>query len=497
MSLASKYSSNLCLVFLTNDPKEAGTYSSLANFLYANGFTPIEVQSPGQALIQTRQVKFFVIIVLDDDHDLIKKMKSDDGMNADTIVIAVSSSNNAEGTTQELFNQNVIQHVVQKSNDLEQFQKSLIEAIQVHLINNDATSNNPGPPTVFQPQEPQPEIIQHSPLQQASFSPQAAILGHSLPGLSFPNQSSPGHQLFFPANQMPVQQPGSCQSQQMFPSNQSFPLQAFTLIPPMIVPFHTLMQNNGSSAHGNESYMMPRIVDFSTTSRMIQQANESNVPDFADSSNTDPGLSGKDQGSPDSTTNNVLGTEISCLNEPQDKNELVNKLPSFANFLDCLEPHPKKINVQEESHDEDQIAAKRSKLETENKRMSSEGQDCDVGDETKNPLSVLKARPYFMNLDEKMEDIAFDPKVKSSDRHNAKERHRRIRITKATEFFKENIPCMTPNMDKATALHVTVYYIIFLRDALRQMNPNVIKQLHKSYEEEWKSYFEKVTATVE
>jgi len=49
----------------------------------------------------------------------------------------------------------------------------------------------------------------------------------------------------------------------------------------------------------------------------------------------------------------------------------------------------------------------------------------DADDEAKNPFSILQARPYFVTLDEQMEDIAFDPKVKSSDRHNAKERHRR------------------------------------------------------------------------
>lgn len=45
----------------------------------------------------------------------------------------------------------------------------------------------------------------------------------------------------------------------------------------------------------------------------------------------------------------------------------------------------------------------------------------------KNPLSVMQARPYFMSLDEQIEGMAFDPKVKASDRHNAKERHRRYR----------------------------------------------------------------------
>ena len=55
----------------------------------------------------------------------------------------------------------------------------------------------------------------------------------------------------------------------------------------------------------------------------------------------------------------------------------------------------------------------------------------------------------------------------------------RIRITKAAEFFKAVIPGMDPNMDKATAFHLTVYYMVFLRNALRQQDPAIIPKLHE------------------
>ena len=55
----------------------------------------------------------------------------------------------------------------------------------------------------------------------------------------------------------------------------------------------------------------------------------------------------------------------------------------------------------------------------------------------------------------------------------------RIRITKAAEFFKEVIPGMHPGMDKATAFHLTVYYMVFLRNALRQEDPPIIPKLHE------------------
>lgn len=55
----------------------------------------------------------------------------------------------------------------------------------------------------------------------------------------------------------------------------------------------------------------------------------------------------------------------------------------------------------------------------------------------------------------------------------------RIRITKAAEFFKAVIPGMDPNMDKATAFHWAVYYMVFLREALLKQDPPVIPKLHQ------------------
>lgn len=57
----------------------------------------------------------------------------------------------------------------------------------------------------------------------------------------------------------------------------------------------------------------------------------------------------------------------------------------------------------------------------------------------------------------------------------------RIRITKAAEFFKAVIPCMDPNMDKATAFHWTVYYMVFLRNALLKQDPPILPKLHQVF----------------
>jgi hypothetical protein len=65
----------LCLVVLTNGPKEKPVYLPVCDYLFGQGFTPIEVRSPGEALIHTRQAKFSLIIIPDDDIELIKKIK--------------------------------------------------------------------------------------------------------------------------------------------------------------------------------------------------------------------------------------------------------------------------------------------------------------------------------------------------------------------------------------------------------------------------------------
>ncbi|EDO29644.1 predicted protein [Nematostella vectensis] len=107
----------------------------------------------------------------------------------------------------------------------------------------------------------------------------------------------------------------------------------------------------------------------------------------------------------------------------------------------------------------------------------------------KYPLPVSQGLPYFVSLDKEMERMAFDPAVKPSDRHNAKERHRRVRITKAADFFRDSVPCMNANMDKATVFHLTVYYLTYIRNSLQQEDPSLLSNLHKSYRQEWEKYF--------
>lgn len=47
-------------------------------------------------------------------------------------------------TTKELLDQNIIQYIIKKTADLENFQKTLIETIKSHLNLNRATLNDEG-----------------------------------------------------------------------------------------------------------------------------------------------------------------------------------------------------------------------------------------------------------------------------------------------------------------------------------------------------------------
>ena len=38
---------------------------------------------------------------------------------------------------------------------------------------------------------------------------------------------------------------------------------------------------------------------------------------------------------------------------------------------------------------------------------------------------------------------------------------------------------MHPGMDKATVFHLTVFYMVFLRNALRRQDPPIIPKLHE------------------
>ena len=55
----------------------------------------------------------------------------------------------------------------------------------------------------------------------------------------------------------------------------------------------------------------------------------------------------------------------------------------------------------------------------------------------------------------------------------------RIRISKASEFFKAALPCMTSSMDKASTFYMTTCYVSFLRNALHQRDPSILENLKK------------------
>lgn len=185
------------------------------------------------------------------------------------------------------------------------------------------------------------------------------------------SQSAP---MYFSANQA---QPTTSQSQQSL-SNQSYPLQPFALIPPMVVPFHALMQANTPNLNLNdENYMMPRIVDFGALqSKMAAQMPQGFLPGFyKDCATIDAASLGKvqeshqtldkepvkidenqnhgviqdDKGVPETTSNSVLiGAENGIVNESQGHNDpQQNKLPGFEKFLDCLQPQPADNSIQD------------------------------------------------------------------------------------------------------------------------------------------------------
>lgn len=187
------------------------------------------------------------------------------------------------------------------------------------------------------------------------------------------SQSGPVYQPFFPANQASLH-PFLSQSQQSF-SNQSYPLQPFTLMPPMVVPYHALLQASGTNFNSlsDEDYMMPRIVDFGATQcKMTPQVQQGYMPCFTGATvnpkmqekgkdfdstygkipiqieehpNREPMI--EDKGVSDSTSNNVPGAEGTSLNETQDKNEPLKKLPGFEKFLECLKPQTTDISNEE------------------------------------------------------------------------------------------------------------------------------------------------------
>lgn len=207
--------------------------------------------------------------------------------------------------------------------------------------------------------------------EQASFQQAMSYSPHL--GVPFTSPSSQ-QQLFFPTNQMQAYQLCPRQSTQSFPSNQSYAMPAFTLIPPMVVPYHTLLQNtlsHGNGSLGNDCYMMPRIVDFGSLhgksfAQLPQQGDgpATNTLDIQQGSllsNTatlepnpasinlptkEPTPSDKKE---QETNENI--TETIQTTEPQSTNELKEatplKLPSFAKFLESLDPAPKITSLEE------------------------------------------------------------------------------------------------------------------------------------------------------
>lgn len=196
-----------------------------------------------------------------------------------------------------------------------------------------------------------------------------------MPQSHFSSMASQSGPIFFSANQAP---PTTSQSQLSL-SNQSYPLQPFALIPPMVVPFHALMQANSPNLNPNdENYMMPRIVDFGALqNRLASQMQQGFLPGFYKDCTTidatELGKEGENNQSSldkdpiklDENSNNILvqeskeksettgnvpvGEEVSITSEPQGNNEPPKniKLPGFAKFLECLQPQPAKDSLQD------------------------------------------------------------------------------------------------------------------------------------------------------
>lgn len=167
--------------------------------------------------------------------------------------------------------------------------------------------------------------------------------------------SNQSHQLYSSAGQSEPCSVAGMPNQPYLPTNQSgeflssFPFQPFTLIPPMVVPYTSLL--SGSAPYSiipPEAYMMPRIVDFSPNrNQMLPHlvGEHLTLPGFTVcqaakselvSGQSEPNINNLQDAAPDSTHDAIVtvgDTSVTTASNESNSNE---KLPGIHKFLENL-----------------------------------------------------------------------------------------------------------------------------------------------------------------
>ena len=175
---------------------------------------------------------------------------------------------------------------------------------------------------------------------------------HTEPSLMHPNVILSNQLYASPSQSDPCSQAG-LPNQPYLPTNQSgelfssFPLQPFTLIPPLVVPYTSLLPGGSPySLKTSEAYMMPRIVDFSPNGSQIlphMLGQPLRIPAFTVAQEAKSELVTRQNENsvvnvqnvaPDTTDDNILSTACKELKSSE-------KLPAFQTFLECLCPGSK------------------------------------------------------------------------------------------------------------------------------------------------------------
>ncbi|PFX33290.1 uncharacterized protein LOC111340261 [Stylophora pistillata] len=429
------YDSELCMLALP--PGEHQLLTRVTQYLFSHGIIPVVVKSPTEALIHSRHSKFAVIALPDSDPALIRKVRSTDGINCQTPVIVISVADIIPESTLHMLGRNEIQEAIHRTSDPEKFENDLITALS-HFMGQTHHTVDHGLSML-----PMPVPIHWStaPLQYTSAP---------VPPFEHPE----GTGLKTPLINYVPRKPILSEIQDL--SNEGL-VDQVQEAGNLLVSGQTVTQ---VVKEGSATPKVPLALGLST-----QENSEAVLPGIETLLNAIQVVEGE---SPAGNSEAPCFTKIIALNAP-----------------DC--PKSRSCSLvrrrrTRRSSTESQPSDKTTNLDTEAEDSLSD---------SKNPLPACLAekKPYFLSLDSYREALADDPDANPVDRHNSKERHRRIRITKAAEFFKAAIPGMEPNMDKATAFHLTVQYMVFLRNALRQQDPTVIPKLHETFKQEWSEVF--------
>lgn len=166
-----------------------------------------------------------------------------------------------------------------------------------------------------------------------------------------PNQSQ---QMYTSVSQSEPCSVAGLPNQPFLPSNQSgellspFPLQPFTLIPPMVVPYTSLLPGSAQySIMPSDGYMMPRIVDFSPNRNQMHHlvGQPLTIPGFTVCEGTkselvpgqkEPYMINLQDVVPDSTHDVTLKTGDTPEASVSNKLNNSEKLPGIQKFLECL-----------------------------------------------------------------------------------------------------------------------------------------------------------------